>query len=45
MRIPFLRTKNTTEINTIKISNAYTIFFFIRNFFLIFILGIFYYLT
>ncbi|HAA2195075.1 endolytic transglycosylase MltG [Campylobacter coli] len=45
MRIPFLRTKNTTEINTIKTSNAYTIFFFIRNFFLIFILGIFYYLT
>ncbi|EAH5226865.1 aminodeoxychorismate lyase, partial [Campylobacter jejuni] len=45
MTIPFLSTINKANISTTKNTTIYKIFFFIRNFFLIFILGIFYYLT
>ncbi|MBZ7955375.1 endolytic transglycosylase MltG [Campylobacter molothri] len=44
MNIPFFNTKNITENNTNNITNIYNIFFFIRNFLLIFIMGICYYL-
>ena len=45
MIIPFLSTKNDAMQSSSKNAKIYKTFFFIRNFFLIFVIGIFYYLT
>ncbi|MCX2682897.1 endolytic transglycosylase MltG [Campylobacter sp. MIT 21-1685] len=44
MVIPFFNTKNITNANVHKTKKIYTIFFFIRNFFFFWILGLLYYL-
>ncbi|TKX32137.1 endolytic transglycosylase MltG [Campylobacter estrildidarum] len=44
MNNPFFNAKNVINNNANNTANVYKIFFFIRNFLLIFILGIFYYL-
>ncbi|MBZ7938389.1 endolytic transglycosylase MltG [Campylobacter sp. W0014] len=45
MNIPFFSTKNIIDNNTNNTASVYNIFFFMRNFLLILILGICYYLT
>lgn len=44
MEIPFFKTKNKTSANVQNTHKVYSIFFFIRNFFLIFLIGILNYL-
>lgn len=45
MEIPFFKTKNEANISTQNAPKTYKIFFFIRNFFLIFLIGILNYLA